>query len=159
MSHYIEPLYQSYNYSEPTILSHYTKPTIILSQPYCTEPLHCTKLIQRKLKYISLVQTCCILKTEFQLVGVTAMLIACKYEEIYFPNLSDFITMTDHAYKEEEMRAMEVRILKELDYSLGNPLVIHFLRRFSRIAEVRKVLASRPAGPVPCRAHACHLSL
>jgi cyclin B len=33
-----------------------------------------------------------------QLVGVTAMLIASKYEDIYPPPIQDFIYITDNAY-------------------------------------------------------------
>ena len=33
-----------------------------------------------------------------QLVGVTAMLIASKYEEIYAPEVNDFVYITDNAY-------------------------------------------------------------
>lgn len=94
--------------------------------------------------YTSIHQTCQIFKRDFQLVGVTAMFIACKYEEIYFPELADFLGMTENAYQREEMRAMEVRILKALDYTLGTPAVVHFLRRYSRIAEVRKTEIAAP---------------
>lgn len=65
------------------------------------------------------------------------MFIACKYEEIHFPKLTDFIYMADDNYTSQDMRAMEETILKALDYTLGVPTAIHFLRRYSRIADVR----------------------
>ena len=37
-------------------------------------------------------------KEEVQLLGVSAMLIATKYEEIYTPTVKDFIFMTKNAY-------------------------------------------------------------
>lgn len=37
-------------------------------------------------------------KEEVQLLGVSAMLIATKYEEIYPPTVKDFIFMTKNAY-------------------------------------------------------------
>jgi len=40
-------------------------------------------------------------RNDYQLLGVTAMLIACKYEEIYAPEIKDFIYMTDKAYTKE----------------------------------------------------------
>lgn len=40
-------------------------------------------------------------KADYQLLGVTAMLIASKYEEIYAPEIRDFIYMTDKAYTKE----------------------------------------------------------
>lgn len=71
-----------------------------------------------------------------QLVGVTAVLIASKYEEIYYPMLSDLTYITSNAYTEEEIMEMEVRMLKALGYSLGAPSSLHFLRRYSRMAQV-----------------------
>jgi G2/mitotic-specific cyclin-B, other len=38
-------------------------------------------------------------KSRLQLVGVTALFIASKYEEIYPPELKDFVYITDGAYK------------------------------------------------------------
>jgi G2/mitotic-specific cyclin-B, other len=40
-------------------------------------------------------------RNDYQLLGVTAMLIACKYEEIYAPEIRDFVYMTDKAYTKE----------------------------------------------------------
>jgi cyclin B len=42
-------------------------------------------------------------KSRLQLVGVTALLVACKYEEIYPPELKDFVFLTDKAYTKEDM--------------------------------------------------------
>ena len=39
-----------------------------------------------------------VLRNKLQLVGVTAMLIASKYEEIYPPIVTDFVYITDNAY-------------------------------------------------------------
>jgi G2/mitotic-specific cyclin-B, other len=36
-------------------------------------------------------------------VGVTALLIASKYEEIYPPELKDFVFITDKAYTKEDV--------------------------------------------------------
>jgi cyclin B len=71
-------------------------------------------------------------KSELQLVGVTAMLIASKYEEMYAPQVDDFVLITDQTYSSERIRSMERQMLKVLDYSFGNPLCLHFLRRYSR---------------------------
>ena len=40
-------------------------------------------------------------RSNLQLVGVTAMLIASKYEEIYAPEVRDFVYITDNAYTKE----------------------------------------------------------
>lgn len=81
-------------------------------------------------------QACTIDKSKLQLVGVTAMLIASKYEEMYAPEVGDFVFITDNTYSSEEIRTMERNMLRTLDYSLGNPLCLHFLRRYSRAGEV-----------------------
>ena len=44
-------------------------------------------------------------RTDYQLIGVTAMLIASKYEEIYAPEIGDFVYMTDKAYSKAQMLA------------------------------------------------------
>jgi hypothetical protein len=40
-------------------------------------------------------------KENLQLVGVSSMLIACKYEEIWPPQIRDYIHMCDKAYTKE----------------------------------------------------------
>jgi G2/mitotic-specific cyclin-B, other len=50
-------------------------------------------------------------RQKLQLVGVTAMLVACKYEEIYPPIVKDFVYITDNAYTKEEILEMERKML------------------------------------------------
>lgn len=70
------------------------------------------------------------------MVGVTAMLLAAKYEEIYPPSILDFVYMTDRAYTPTQIRATEQKILKELNFALGRPLPLHFLRRIAKVSDV-----------------------
>ena len=37
-------------------------------------------------------------RKDYQLIGVTCMMIAAKYEEIYPPSISNFAYITDNAY-------------------------------------------------------------
>ncbi|NXC45684.1 CCNB1 protein, partial [Penelope pileata] len=74
-------------------------------------------------------------KQMLQLVGITAMFIASKYEETFNPNIDEFAFITD-AYTKAQIREMEVKILQALDFGLACPLSLHFLRRASRIAKV-----------------------
>lgn len=76
-------------------------------------------------------------KNKLQLVGVTSMLIAAKYEEMYPPEIGDFVYITDNAYTKAQIRSMECNILRRLDFNLGKPLCIHFLRRNSKAGGVR----------------------
>lgn len=71
-------------------------------------------------------------RKRLQLVGVTAMFIASKYEEMYSPEISDFVYITDNAYSKTEILQMEMLIVRTLNYSFGKPLPLHFLRRYSK---------------------------
>ncbi|CAI9610778.1 unnamed protein product [Staurois parvus] len=75
-------------------------------------------------------------KNQLQLVGVTAMFLAAKYEEMYPPEIGDFTFVTDHTYTKAQIREMEMKILRALKFAMGRPLPLHFLRRASKIGEV-----------------------
>merc|ERR1719354_691523 len=64
------------------------------------------------------------------------MLIASKIEEIYAPELNDFVYITDDAYSAAEVRQMELRIIRALKFNLGDPLALNFLRRYSKAGDV-----------------------
>ena len=66
-------------------------------------------------------------RTKLQLVGVTAMFIACKYEEIYPPELKDFVYITDDAYVKSDVLYMEYKILKTLNFDITFPTQWSFL--------------------------------
>lgn len=76
-----------------------------------------------------------VLRTRLQLVGVTAMLIACKYEEIYAPEVRDFVYITDKAYTREEILQMEFSMLSTLDFNITSPSSFRFLERYAKIAQ------------------------
>lgn len=75
-------------------------------------------------------------REKLQLVGVTAMFIASKYEEMYCPEVGDFAYITDKAYSKAEIRRMEVKMLGALDCYISYPLPLHFLRRNSKAGSV-----------------------
>ncbi|XP_074591560.1 G2/mitotic-specific cyclin S13-7-like [Curcuma longa] len=78
------------------------------------------------------------LRKEFQLVGVSAMLIASKYEEIWAPEVNDFICIADRAYTREQILGMEKRILNKLEWNLTVPTLYVFLVRFIKAASCDK---------------------
>ncbi|KAM4630297.1 G2/mitotic-specific cyclin-B2-like [Polymixia lowei] len=73
-------------------------------------------------------------RRKLQLVGVTAMLVASKYEEMYSPEVADFAYITDNAFTKAQILQMEQLVLHCLDFNLGRPLPLHFLRRASKAA-------------------------
>ncbi|XP_041996675.1 G2/mitotic-specific cyclin-2-like isoform X2 [Salvia splendens] len=71
-----------------------------------------------------------ILRRELQLVGMGAMLIASKYEEIWAPQVNDLVCISDRSYTNEQVLVMEKRILGELEWNLTVPTPYVFLARF-----------------------------
>lgn len=68
------------------------------------------------------------------------MLISSKYEEIYAPEVKDFVYITDKAYTKEEILAMEQSILSTLEFNITSPSAYRFLERFSKIANADATL-------------------
>ena len=77
-------------------------------------------IIDRYISYKS------ISKKKFQLLGITALLISCKHEEIILPKIEDFIYITDNAYVKEDVFDMENNILDILNFNLIAPSPIKF---------------------------------
>lgn len=57
---------------------------------------------------------------KLQLVGVTAMFIAAKYEEILAPSVEEFVFMTDGGYSREEILKGERIVLSTLDFNVSS---------------------------------------
>jgi len=79
-------------------------------------------------------------KSEVQLVGVAALLISTKYEEIYPPTVKDFIYLTDKTYSREQILHMEYNILYNLQFELQQTSPYRFLERYSKIAKADSVI-------------------
>jgi hypothetical protein len=67
-----------------------------------------------------------------QLVGVTAMFIASKYEEVLSPHVQNFRHVADDGFTEEEILNAERFVLAALNYDLSYPNPMNFLRRISK---------------------------
>lgn len=67
-----------------------------------------------------------------QLVGMTALLIASKYEEIMTPTVQNFIYTSDGGYTADDLLNAERYMLTALRFELNFPNPLHFLRRISK---------------------------
>ncbi|KAJ8908759.1 hypothetical protein NDN08_005464 [Rhodosorus marinus] len=114
-----------------------------------------------------------VVRQKLQLVGVSSMLIASKYHEIYAPETNDFVYISDRAYTREEILKMEATVLNRLGFNVTTPSPNVFLARFMKAAGCNKKSASyatyclelaqqeyRLVGIVPSQlaASACYLS-
>ena len=79
-------------------------------------------------RYLSI---CQISRTNFQLLGITALMIACKHEEIDLPKIDDFIYITDNAYVKKEVIKMEEDVLYKLNFEFLYPSPIKFFEYLS----------------------------
>ncbi|CAK7340290.1 unnamed protein product [Dovyalis caffra] len=69
-------------------------------------------------------------RRELQLVGISATLVASKYEEIWAPEVNDLVCISDRAYSHEQILVMEKTILANLEWTLTVPTHYVFLARF-----------------------------
>lgn len=67
-----------------------------------------------------------------QLVGITAMFIASKYEEVLSPHVGNFRHVADDGFSEDEILSAERFILSTLHFDLSYPNPMNFLRRISK---------------------------
>ncbi|CAL9161855.1 unnamed protein product, partial [Musa hybrid cultivar] len=76
-----------------------------------------------------------VVRKKLQLVGVTAMLLACKYEEVSVPVVEDLVLISDRAYTRDEILDMERLILNTLQFNMSVPTPYVFMRRFLKAAD------------------------
>ncbi|KAJ1451533.1 cyclin-like protein [Pelagophyceae sp. CCMP2097] len=86
---------------------------------------------------------CQIGRAQLQLLGVSALFIASKYEEIYPPEISECTYITDHAYDVAQVLAMEMAILRELDWNITAPNAHFWLVRLMRLSRADAATAHR----------------
>ncbi|PPD94267.1 hypothetical protein GOBAR_DD08690 [Gossypium barbadense] len=81
-----------------------------------------------------------VVRKKLQLVGITAMLLACKYEEVSVPVVEDLILISDKAYSRKEVLDMEKLMINTLQFNLSSPTPYVFMRRFLKAAQSNKKL-------------------
>ncbi|CAK7329092.1 unnamed protein product [Dovyalis caffra] len=79
-------------------------------------------------------ERCTVVRKKLQLVGVTAMLIACKYEEVSVPVVDDFVLISDKAYTRKEVLDMEKLMVNTLQFNMSLPTPYMFIKRFLKAA-------------------------
>lgn len=71
-------------------------------------------------------------RVKLQMVGITALFIAAKYEEIMAPSVQNFLRVSDAPYQEQEIMTAEKYVLRTLDWNLSYPNPMGWLRRASK---------------------------
>lgn len=79
-----------------------------------------------------------VVRKKLQLVGVTAMLLASKYEEVSVPVVEDLVLISDKAYSRQEVLEMERLMINSLQFNLSTPTPYVFMKRYLKAAEADK---------------------
>ncbi|KAH9710676.1 cyclin-B2-3 [Citrus sinensis] len=79
-----------------------------------------------------------VVRKKLQLVGLVAMLLACKYEEVSVPVVGDLILISDKAYTRKEVLEMESLMLNTLQFNMSVPTPYVFIQRFLKAAQSDK---------------------
>lgn len=79
-----------------------------------------------------------VLRAKLQLVGTASMFLAAKFEEIYPPEVTEFVYITDDTYTTKQVLRMEHLVLKVLSFDVATPTINCFLGRFLKAAQTDK---------------------
>jgi len=92
--------------------------------------LHCETLFLA-VNYIDrFLSVMAVQRSKLQLVGTSAMFIAAKFEEIYPPEVNEFVYITDDTYTTQQVLRMEHLLLKVLTFDVAVPTTHTFTNRF-----------------------------
>ena len=73
-------------------------------------------------------------RTHTQLIGVTALFFAAKYEDVLIPSVEDLVYISAPAFTEADLYEMERQMFRAVNFDLSRPISLSFLRRFSKAA-------------------------
>lgn len=90
-------------------------------------------------RFLSIVK---VSRSRLQLVGVAAMLVAAKFEEIFPPSVEDFVYISDNTFTRAQVIQMESMVLNSLGFDLTNPTAAEFLTRYCRVSGADVVVVS-----------------
>lgn len=68
------------------------------------------------------------------MLGVAAILVATKYEEIYAPDLKDLLSISENKFSKEDVLQMEFQILTTLQFNFLVPSALRFLERYRKLS-------------------------
>ena len=74
-----------------------------------------------------------------QLLGITSMLLASKYEDIYPPEIKEFLFMTNNTYNREELIYLESDILDNIEFNLTYPTSLRFLEIYKVKVNLKEI--------------------
>ncbi|KAM3250543.1 hypothetical protein P3L10_004613 [Capsicum annuum] len=74
-----------------------------------------------------------VIRKKLQLIGITALLLACKYKEVFVPVVQDLILISDKAYARKKVLEM---------FNITVPTTYVFMRRFLKAFQSDKKLVS-----------------
>uniref|UniRef100_G1N696 Uncharacterized protein n=2 Tax=Meleagris gallopavo TaxID=9103 RepID=G1N696_MELGA len=69
----------------------------------------------------------------FQLLGATALLLACKQVEVHPPSVKQVLAFCCDVYSRRQLCNLERVVLYKLGFSLGAPTICFFLEHFTRV--------------------------
>lgn len=138
-----------YTYLRDLEQKHKPKPTYMKRQPDITNVMRCVLvdwLVEVAEEYKLHRETLClcvnyidrflshmsVLRGKLQLVGAASMFLASKFEEIYPPEVSEFVYITDDTYTKKQVLRMEHLVLKVLSFDVAIPTFNCFCDKYLR---------------------------
>lgn len=100
---------------------------------YRLQPLTLFRTVQVIDRYLATTQ---VPRRRLQLVGVAAISLCSKYEEICPPSAADWVFIANDSFSRSDLDAMECSILMKLSFRLERPTTVQFLDRLLHLANV-----------------------
>ncbi|KAK9968444.1 hypothetical protein ABG768_002771 [Culter alburnus] len=92
----------------------------------------CSETLYLAVNYLDRFLSCMsVLRGKLQLVGTAAVLLAAKYEEVYPPEVDEFVYITDDTYTKKQLLRMEQHLLRVLAFDMTAPTVHQFLMQYT----------------------------
>lgn len=92
----------------------------------------CSETLYLAVNYLDRFLSCMsVLRGKLQLVGTAAILLAAKYEEVYPPEVDEFVYITDDTYTKKQLLRMEQHLLRVLAFDMTAPTSHQFLMQYT----------------------------